>query len=90
MAGKPVKEAPECMNDVVKNVHEELVEVNLNDGGKERMVKISKGLPEEEKRRLIALLKEYKDVFAWDYDEMLELDPKVVTHKLNVAPKPSL
>ena len=27
------------------------------------MVKISKGLLEKEKRRLIALLKEYKDVF---------------------------
>ena len=55
------------MNDVMKNVQEELVEVNLNERGKERMVKISKGLPEKEKRRLIALLKEYKDAFAWDY-----------------------
>ena len=52
------------MNNVVKNVQKELVEVNLNDKGKERMVKISKGLLEEEKRRLMALLKEYKDVFA--------------------------
>ena len=58
------------MNNVVKNVQEELVKVNLNDGGKERMVKISKGLPEEEKRRLMVLLKEYKDVFAWDYKKM--------------------
>jgi len=36
---------------------------------------------------LIALLKEYKDVFAWDYEEMPGLDPKVVTHKLNANPK---
>ena len=64
MVRKPIKEALECMNNVVKNVQEELVKVNLNDGGKERMVKISKGLPEEEKRRLMVLLKEYKDVFA--------------------------
>ena len=64
MVRKPIKETFECMNNVVKNVQEELVKVNLNDGGKERMVKISKGLPEEEKRRLMALLKEYKDVFA--------------------------
>ena len=64
MVRKPIKETLECMNNVVKNVQEELVKVNLNDGGKERMVKISKGLPEEEKRRLMALLKEYKDVFA--------------------------
>ena len=54
------------------------------------MVKISKGLLEEEKRRLIALLKEYKDVFAWDYEEILGLDPKVVTHKLDVDPEAKL
>ena len=34
---------------------------------------------------MIALLKE--DVFAWDYEEMPGLDPKVVTHKLNADPK---
>ena len=50
------------MNDIVKDVQEELVEVNLRKEGKERMIKISKGLPKGEKRKLIALLKEYKDV----------------------------
>lgn len=53
-----MKEAPECMYDIVKDVQEELIEVNLSEGGKERVVKISKGLSEGEKRRLIALLKE--------------------------------
>lgn len=90
MAGELIKEAPECMNDVMKNIQEELVEVNLSVGGKERMVKISKGLLEEKKRRLIALLKEYKDVFAWVYEEMPRLDPQVVTYKLNVNPKAKL
>lgn len=64
MVEETIKEALEFMNDVVKNIQEELVEVNLNEGGKERMVKISKGLLEEERTRLITLLKEYKDVFA--------------------------
>ena len=45
------------MNDVVKNVQEELVEVNLREEGRERMIKISKGLPKGEKRKLIVLLK---------------------------------
>jgi len=57
-----VKEAFGYMNDVVKNVQEELVEIDLNNGeGGEKLVKISKGLPEEERRKLIALLREYKD-----------------------------
>lgn len=64
MVEETIKEALEFMNDVVKNIQEELVKVNLNEGGKERMVKISKGLLEEERTRLITLLKEYKDVFA--------------------------
>ena len=60
-----MKEAPKCMNDGVKNVQEELIEFNLGDGEKdEKMVKISKNLSEKEKGRPVALLKEYRDVFA--------------------------
>jgi ribonuclease HI len=35
---------------------------------------------------LVELLKEYQDVFAWQYDEMLGIDPKLVAHSLNVEP----
>lgn len=59
----------------------------MNEGGEEGLVKICKNLSEEEKLKLIALLKEYKDVFAWRYEEMPSLDPKLVTHKLNIDPK---
>ena len=84
---KPLREASECMNDVVKNVQEELIKVSLNDEGEESLVKISKSLPEGERRKLVALLKEYKDVFAWNFEEMPGLNPKLVTHKLNIDPK---
>ena len=49
-------------------------------------MKISKSLSEEHKRKFIALLKEYNDVFAWSYQEMLGLSPSLVTHKLKVDP----
>ena len=32
-------------------------------------------------------MKEFKDVFAWDYSEMLGLDPGLVIHTLNVDPE---
>ena len=32
------------------------------------------------------LLKKYVDVFAWTYDEMPGLDPKLVVHSLNIDP----
>ena len=87
VAKECVKEAPECMNDGVKNVQEELVEVNLSDGEEdEKMVKISKNLPKKEKGKLVALLKEYKDAFAWSYQEMPGLSPNLVMHKLKVDP----
>ena len=82
-----MKEAPKCMNDVVKNVQEEFVEVYLNDGEEgERLVKISKSLFEEERRKLVALLREYKDIFPWSYQEMPGLSLNLVTHKLKVDP----
>ena len=36
------------------------------------------------------MLKEFKDVFAWDYSEMSRLDPGLVVHTLNLDPKAKL
>ena len=36
---------------------------------------------------MILLLKEFKDVLAWDYSEMLGLKPGLVAHTLNVDPE---
>lgn len=33
---------------------------------------------------MILLLKEFRDVFSWDYSEMSGLDPGLVVHTLNV------
>ena len=41
-------------------------------------------MPPLEKAHLISLLKEYIDVFAWEYHEMPGLDPNLVAHALNV------
>jgi len=75
------------MNDGVKNVQEEHVEVNLGDREEgKKMEKISKNLSEKERGKLVALLKEYMDVFAWSYQEMPGLSPNLVVHKLKVNP----
>ena len=82
-----MKEAPECMNDVIKNFQEELVKVNLGDEEEgEKTVKISKNLSEKERGKSVALLKEYKDVFARSYQEMPNLISILVMHKLKVDP----
>ena len=67
---------------------EKLEEINLGSDSQEpRPILISSRLSETEKSKLIMLLKEYKDVFAWDYREMLGLDPGLVVHTLNVEPE---
>ena len=55
---------------------EELEEVDLGSGSQEpRPISISASLTEKKKSELILLLKEFKDIFAWDYSEMPRLDP---------------
>ena len=67
---------------------EELEEVDLGSGSQQpRPISISASLTEKEKSELILLLKEFKDVFAWDYIEMPGLDPGLVAHTLNVDPE---
>jgi hypothetical protein len=66
---------------------EDLEVINLsNDPDVNKPISISMSLSAEERKCLIDLLHEYKDVFAWDYDEMPGIDPGLVAHSLNVEP----
>lgn len=74
----PDRELPEDQGD-------ELVEVNLAGENEEpRLVFLSASLISELKDRILALLREFWDVFAWIYGEMPGLDSRVVTHKHNI------
>ena len=42
----------------------------------------SLNLNSEEESALIQVLKEYKDTFAWTYEDMPGLDPALVEHRL--------
>ena len=66
---------------------EELEVINLSsDPSIQRPVSISASLSASERTQLIALLKEYQDIFAWQYNEMPGIDPTLVAHSLNVEP----
>ena len=71
--------------DVQVVVEEELEEVSLGSDLQELgPISISSRLTKKEKTELILLLKEFKDDFAWDYSEMLGIDPELMAHTLNV------
>jgi len=70
---------------------EQTVTINLSDIKEAKEVKIGASLPKDEVERLIQLLKEYQDIFAWTYTDMPGLDPSIVEHclptNLDVPPK---
>jgi hypothetical protein len=65
---------------------DELEVVDIGDGDKPRLTYVSAKLDPEYKQKLVALLKEYKDCFAWKYYEMSGLDRKLVEHQLPIKP----
>ncbi|KAJ1403687.1 Ribonuclease H domain [Sesbania bispinosa] len=82
-----VKDAPSELQDTPKQQEEELEEINIIEHpGKKRPLFIGKDLKESEKESLLRLLQEFRDVFAWDYDEMLGLSTTLVSHNLAVRP----
>ncbi|KAA3480927.1 RNA-directed DNA polymerase (Reverse transcriptase), Ribonuclease H-like protein [Gossypium australe] len=62
--------------------HEETVEVVTLEEGKS--VKIGTCIPEEMKRDLVDLLQEFKDVFAWSYQDMPGLSTDIVVHRFPI------
>ena len=64
---------------------EETEVINIVDKGKkEKPVKIGVNFPEDMKDELIALLKKFKEIFTWSYQDMPGLDTEIVVHKILV------
>ena len=67
---------------------EETKMVNLADKGENgKSIKIGVNFPKDMKPELIALLKEFKEIFAWSYQDMQGLDIKIVMHRVPVKPE---
>jgi len=61
-----------------------VIQVNLGSQDHPKPIFISEGLSLTEKEELIVLVREYIDVFAWNYEDMPRLDPQVAMHRLNI------
>ncbi|XP_012458310.2 uncharacterized protein LOC105779109 [Gossypium raimondii] len=62
--------------------YEESVEVVILEEG--RSVKIGAGITEETRQDLVELLQEFKDVFAWSYQDMPGLSTDIMVHRLPI------
>ncbi|KAK4391400.1 Polyprotein P3 [Sesamum angolense] len=78
------EDAPAELEEGIKATIDELKEVNLGDIENPRPIYISASLTHGEEGTYIALLHEFKDVFAWSYKEMPGLDSRVAVHHLSV------
>ena len=58
----------------------QLEEVDLGTKDKPRPVNVAKEMPNEEKKAMIELLMNFRDVFAWSYEDMRGLDPQLYQH----------
>ncbi|KAK0595554.1 hypothetical protein LWI29_007808 [Acer saccharum] len=62
-------------------------EVALDPEDPGRTVKVGASLSVHVKTLLVTLLRNYKDVFAWSHEDMLGVDPKVISHHLSTNPE---
>src|ERR1044072_8749530 len=66
--------------------HDPLEEVDLGDGEIKKPTYISAKIDLSLKNEMVCLLKEFKDCFAWDYNEMPGLSRDLVEHRLPIRP----
>ncbi|CAJ2645042.1 unnamed protein product [Trifolium pratense] len=63
-----------------------LQEVDIGDGSVKRPTYISANIDPILRERMVELLKNYRDCFAWDYNEMPGLSRNLVEHRLPLRP----
>ncbi|TYK28725.1 uncharacterized protein E5676_scaffold403G00450 [Cucumis melo var. makuwa] len=77
-----VKDVPQSLEDGDQSTIDELKEMNLGTIEEPQETFINASLSSKEEDKYASLLTEYRDIFAWSYKEMPEIDPKVAVHHL--------
>jgi len=70
----------------VPPTEDKVTQINLRDEANPNPIFISESLSPSETEDLIHLIREYKDVFAWNYEDMPGLNPQIDMHRLNINP----
>jgi hypothetical protein len=71
----------------IEPVENETILINLGTFENPKEIRISSSLSQEEKQDLMELLKEFQEVFAWSYEDMLGIDPDIAQHRIPTLPK---
>ena len=65
---------------------EVLEDISLDESNSEKFTRIRTSMEEKTKQDLVQFLKKSTDVFAWSHEDMLGINPSVITYCLNVSP----
>jgi hypothetical protein len=68
--------------EVIKS--DSYIEVNIGTEEVPRLIKIGKGTSEKERKELISLVHEYRDVFVFTYDELKSYKYYVFQHTISL------
>ena len=71
---------------VVAEFTEALVNISLDESNPKKCTRVGVYLEGKIKEDLVQFLKKNIDVFAWSHENMPDIDPSVITHRLNVCP----
>ena len=79
-----LNDSNEFENEIINNwkkkieLMEPIIEtLNLDNDENPHLIKIGFTLNEQEKKDLKELLTEFQDVFAWSYEDMLDINPEI-------------
>ncbi|KAJ9546886.1 hypothetical protein OSB04_019429 [Centaurea solstitialis] len=61
-----------------------LEEAVLDPEHPDRKVFIGASLPPDIKNTILSFLQEHSDCFAWSHEDMVGIDPNIISHKLNI------
>ena len=70
----------------LQTTEENVMEYNIGSEKQPQMIKLSKLLSDDERRKYLSLLKEYKDIFAWSYHDLKTYDTSIIQHKIPLKP----
>jgi len=61
---------------------DEVEEFNIGTATQPKIIRLSKSLPPETRQRYIDLMKEYVDIFSWDYNDLKAYDTSIIQHTI--------
>lgn len=69
-----------------KPIVDDILILNLGDEKDPKLVQIGSPLSLVERKELVEMLKEYRDMFGWFYEDMPGINPEIVQHHMHLYP----